>query len=1231
MTRKLQQFFCLIIGSLFFLGTANLNAQDTLTTVGVTFQVDMSQAIDSSHFDPAVHSVWVAGSFNGWDTSGSIDVMDNTDGGNIFSITLDLVPGDIEYKFVANTLERSVLWENNENRRESINEIVTLPVVPFNYNFYDLASIPIIEGNLVINGHFEADPDDFWYGNAFNIQTDGDNNYNFADVEVVGNPWDVNLSQDVDLIPGQYYELTFDAATEADSTRELIAGMGSAQEPWYISTDIVTLTGEMETFTLGLYATDKTTGTDFGEATSRVLFDMGEDAGVVILDNVSLVTAEEVPYEPVGPEMITPLADARLLVDQDTSVYVEFVVTSPDYGFNNAQFYGQDESGGMYFFIQGEGGEVNGPAVQPGEVVQLFGHLETYAGFVEFIPNDGTVVGTAAIPDPVYLNPADITSDSPYLGMRVVVDMVDLLGDNWPRHPISAGGIVTIPAWADSTAEFDLLIDRGQSFYDGHPKPLNGFTLAGNMDVFGDENPHVTINPFFEGDIVGDFEEPVDLNFPITFEEDKAWENVITNFDGGIATVVDNPDQSGINESAKVLELVKGSGQTWAGSYIHMPQPLVTGEGLAITLNVLAPRNGTNMLLKIENELDLNIFVEADQTIPEAGIWTEVTFNLSDVNMDIDYHKVVFIFELETMGDGTPDFIWYVDDLRYDVVETHNVHLTFAVDMTDAIDKGMFDPWKDDLAVTGSFNDWNTNFGSQNIMRLDYVEDNLYAADYVVFNKVIPEFYEYKYLYLDSDQGLVTWETGENRGFETTMDNGMDSDGNYITYVDTHDNPAYFMTEMESESYIKLYTGGVGGFAGEELMVPVFADINDASTSSMEFEITNFGELGTFTGVYTDSTTLFEGFGWTMASNFVDDTLFVAAGGADNIDMSGPLFYIGVDVAPDIAQGEYYIDLLYAAVDEGFPHWFEYYSEPIYISTPMLGDVSMNGDVRAYDASLVLKWLVGYIPLADAQMRNGDVTEDGELTALDASYILEYVVRLVDFPITDTPVPTGIAEFGSPLLNKAASGTTIEVPVIVRDLENVKSLTGTINLGTDWYTNAEFIWSDDFSKFQREFKFANGDLKFAAAGPLTAIADGSIGMLRITVESTEMLKDQSVSIAKLRWNEAGTQQAVSNVDLDLLITSIETGALPTEFTLGQNYPNPFNPSTTINFALPQSSDVQIVVYDMLGKTVATLVNKNHTAGQHTVNFNASQLSSGIYFYQIKAGSFIETRKMTLIK
>jgi hypothetical protein len=94
---------------------------------------------------------------------------------------------------------------------------------------------------------------------------------------------------------------------------------------------------------------------------------------------------------------------------------------------------------------------------------------------------------------------------------------------------------------------------------------------------------------------------------------------------------------------------------------------------------------------------------------------------------------------------------------------------------------------------------------------------------------------------------------------------------------------------------------------------------------------------------------------------------------------------------------------------------------------------------------------------------------------------------------------------------------------------------------------------------------------------------------------------------------------------------IQTIEIPNTFRLGQNYPNPFNPSTTIKYGLPKNSFVTLKVYDILGREVTTLVNENKMAGTYQVNFNASNLASGIYFYTIKAGDFSQTKKMLLVK
>ena len=99
----------------------------------------------------------------------------------------------------------------------------------------------------------------------------------------------------------------------------------------------------------------------------------------------------------------------------------------------------------------------------------------------------------------------------------------------------------------------------------------------------------------------------------------------------------------------------------------------------------------------------------------------------------------------------------------------------------------------------------------------------------------------------------------------------------------------------------------------------------------------------------------------------------------------------------------------------------------------------------------------------------------------------------------------------------------------------------------------------------------------------------------------------------------------------ILITNLESAEVPEGFVLEANYPNPFNPTTTINYALPEASNVTVTVLDMLGRRVAVLVDAQQAKGRYSVRFDASRLASGIYFYQLRAENFVKTRKMMLIK
>ena len=100
---------------------------------------------------------------------------------------------------------------------------------------------------------------------------------------------------------------------------------------------------------------------------------------------------------------------------------------------------------------------------------------------------------------------------------------------------------------------------------------------------------------------------------------------------------------------------------------------------------------------------------------------------------------------------------------------------------------------------------------------------------------------------------------------------------------------------------------------------------------------------------------------------------------------------------------------------------------------------------------------------------------------------------------------------------------------------------------------------------------------------------------------------------------------------DSAYLNVQDERIPNDFMLSQNYPNPFNPVSKIKYRIPHRSMVKLQVFDILGNEISTLVNTEQTAGSYEVEFNGSNLASGIYFYRLNAGEFTSVKKMLLLK
>jgi len=144
-------------------------------------------------------------------------------------------------------------------------------------------------------------------------------------------------------------------------------------------------------------------------------------------------------------------------------------------------------------------------------------------------------------------------------------------------------------------------------------------------------------------------------------------------------------------------------------------------------------------------------------------------------------------------------------------------------------------------------------------------------------------------------------------------------------------------------------------------------------------------------------------------------------------------------------------------------------------------------------------------------------------------------------------------------------------------------------------------------------------------------SDGEIGGVIPNIRPP--LNDYTIDKMYLQGIDAELEYAVQELNYMVGATGIknEINQIPITYSLSQNYPNPFNPVTTISYQIPKMSYVELKVFDLLGREIAVLMNKETAAGKYDVKFDGSNLSSGVYFYRLKASGYVETKKLLLIK
>jgi len=286
---------------------------------------------------------------------------------------------------------------------------------------------------------------------------------------------------------------------------------------------------------------------------------------------------------------------------------------------------------------------------------------------------------------------------------------------------------------------------------------------------------------------------------------------------------------------------------------------------------------------------------------------------------------------------------------------------------------------------------------------------------------------------------------------------------------------------------------------------------------------------------------------------------------------------------------------------------------------PAAGAVSGGGAPSAFDAALILNEFLGLSSpaLTAKQMAAADYDGDADIDPFDA-----YQVYVAAGGAAKTGVRSALASADVSFGEMTQNGTIISLPIlIVGDVANAAAVSFETTIDPAFATVAEVVNNSDWIMVSDVAE--DGTVRFAAIGGESLPADGVVATININVPET-------FAAFTLNGKGAVNNNTISEID------AVEVIEIPGTFALDGNYPNPFNPTTTIQFDLPESADVEVQIFDMIGRQVMSIPAQTIAAGaKRSLQVNASQLASGSYFYRVVAkmqsSVAIDTGRMTLVK
>ena len=418
------------------------------------------------------------------------------------------------------------------------------------------------------------------------------------------------------------------------------------------------------------------------------------------------------------------------------------------------------------------------------------------------------------------------------------------------------------------------------------------------------------------------------------------------------------------------------------------------------------------------------------------------------------------------------------------------------------------------------------------------------------------------------------------------------------------------------------------GVPGDTVTIDLSVELIDGiSFSSGLIKIGDFSPHLQFIEIDTTQS-LLSSAGHEIIVNDQDTLVIIAFAGASAIGNNGKLLSLKFSILDDV-QEIIPVNIISALFDTGI-YEVGIINGSVTVLRPFYGDVDLNQLVQPYDASVILKYLIGNYPELTLQQKiNADVTLDQSISALDASIILQYTAGLFD----TLPQPTVIIPGGDIVLPDFVSPKNGKVllPIYVSNFENVFSFEGRLQFDNSILKFEDIHYGNSGAGMMVQDTASEGFVKFAAASTNGIVPEGTLFTIEFSRVDSLSTTPTYILYKNMRLNEAEEK-----IDFDSCLVDFTTGvkdeSAPTSFSLQQNYPNPFNPTTTIKFGLPESGLVNLTIYNILGEKVTELINKEMTAGYYQVVFGATALPSGMYIYRISVGDkYSAVKKMLMIK